>query len=101
MKNFKVTLVSSISIKECTYKALTRPAVEFASCLWDPYTKKGIANVESVQRHVQKHIKCWWDANQSQLALSSIQKKICKTVHNVEDGPQTGPQWQQVFETSK
>ena len=83
------------------YKALTRPAVEFASCLWDPYTKKGIANVESVQRHVQKHIKCWWDANQSQLALSSIQKKICKTVHNVQDGPQTGPQWQQVFETSK
>ena len=47
MRNFKITLVSSISIEERAYKALTRPAVEFASCMWDPYTKKGIANVES------------------------------------------------------
>ena len=44
-------------IKTVCYNALVRPILEYASCVWDPNTKKNTAKVESVQRCAARYVK--------------------------------------------
>jgi len=46
--------IGSLSIKERAYKALIRPSLEFASTVWDPYTKKNTSKIEAVQRRAAR-----------------------------------------------
>ena len=47
----------SPDIKSRCYKTLVRPIAEYASCVWDPSTKKGITKVESIQRSAARYVK--------------------------------------------
>ena len=42
--------VSSKSIKECAYKALVRPQLEYACQVWDPHKKCQIDDLERIQK---------------------------------------------------
>ena len=47
---------NSQSIKERAYKALVRPLLEYASPLWDPYTRENIKQLEMVQRRAARYV---------------------------------------------
>lgn len=38
--------INSVTVKEKAYNTLVRPLVEYASTVWDPYTKAHIDKVE-------------------------------------------------------
>ena len=40
-----------ISVKEQIYKTLIRPQLEYASCMWSPWLKQDILELEKVQHH--------------------------------------------------
>ena len=42
--------IKSKTVKEKAYKSLVRPIVEYASTVWDPYTRQQIDEIEKVQR---------------------------------------------------
>jgi hypothetical protein len=44
------------SIKESAYEALVRPLLEYASPVWDPYTKEDIITIEKVQRRAARWV---------------------------------------------
>jgi hypothetical protein len=46
--------IPSIRIKEQAYQTLVRPLVEYASTVWNPYTKTEINKIEAVQRRVDR-----------------------------------------------
>jgi hypothetical protein len=43
-------------IKEVAYKTMVRPQLEYASCLWDPYTATNIHKIEMVQRRAARWV---------------------------------------------
>ena len=45
-----------ISVKVSGYKSLIKPILECASVVWDPYTRKDILAIESVQRHCARFV---------------------------------------------
>ena len=46
--------VKSPKIRECAYKTLVRPQLEYASTIFDPYTKSNIDKLEKVQRRAAR-----------------------------------------------
>ena len=46
--------ISSAQIKETAYKAMVRPILEYASCVWDPHTAKDIRKLEKIQRRAAR-----------------------------------------------
>ena len=44
------------AIKTRCYNTFVRPIAEYASCVWSPSTKKGIAKVESIQRSAARYV---------------------------------------------
>ena len=45
------------TVKEKCYKSLVRPIMEFASCVWDPHSKRNIDKLKMVQRRVARFVK--------------------------------------------
>ena len=48
--------IPSIRIKEQAYQTLVRPLVEYASTVWNPYTKTEINKIEAVQRREARYV---------------------------------------------
>ena len=48
--------IPSIRIKEQAYQTLVRPLVEYASTVWNPYTKTEIHKIEAVQRRAARYV---------------------------------------------
>lgn len=42
--------------KDQAYKAIFRPSLEYASTVWDPYTKLHIDSIEMVQRRAARFV---------------------------------------------
>jgi hypothetical protein len=45
-----------LRIKEQAYQTLVRPLVEYASTVWNPYTKIEINKIEAVQRRAARYV---------------------------------------------
>ena len=52
-RNFRI---NSPKLKSNAYKAIVRPAVEYATTVWVPYTKKNIHMLEMVQRRAARYV---------------------------------------------
>ena len=52
-RNFRI---NSPELKSKAYKAIVRPVVEYATTVWDPYTKKNIHTLEMVQRRAACYV---------------------------------------------
>ena len=48
--------IRSLALKERAYKALVRPLVEYAPCIWDPYTSTHTDKVEMIQRRAARYV---------------------------------------------
>ena len=46
----------TIPVKKATYTDMVRPALEFASTVWDPVTQKNIQLLEQVQRRAARYV---------------------------------------------
>ena len=44
-------------VKECAYRTLVRPVLEYACCAWDPYRRGDVNKIESIQRKAARFCK--------------------------------------------
>ena len=57
--------INSTDLKSTAYKTLIRPTLEYASCVWDPYTQTNIDQLEMVQRGSARFAPNRWDRTDS------------------------------------
>ena len=57
--------INSTDLKSTAYKTLIRPTLEYASCVWDPYTQTNIDQLEMVQRRSARFALNRWDRTDS------------------------------------
>ena len=43
-------------VKEAAYTTLVRPSIEYASAVWDPFSKNQISQLDSVQRRAARFV---------------------------------------------
>ena len=48
--------ISSIELREKVYLVFVRPLLEYASSVWDPYTKRNIDKIEAIQRRAARFV---------------------------------------------
>ena len=48
--------ISSIDLREKAYLVFVRPLLEYASSVWDPYTKRNINKIEAIQRRAARFV---------------------------------------------
>ena len=76
------------SVKEKCFKSLTRPIMEYASCVWDPHTRRNKDKLEMVQRRAARFVKGDYSTTSSVTAMladlrrNTLQQRRmqCKTV---------------------
>jgi len=56
-------------VKETVYKTLVRPHLEYSQCVWDPYTKHQIDQLEGVQRRAVRFVSGRYDRDVSMTLL--------------------------------
>jgi len=47
--------INNTNLKATAYQTLVRPQLEYASCVWDPYTKTNINRLEMIQRRAARY----------------------------------------------
>ena len=50
--------ISNPRVKECAYKTLVRPILEYSLTVWDPHTSGAVSKIESDQRRA-----AWYTLN--------------------------------------
>ena len=48
--------INNPNLKATAYQILVRPQIEYASSVWDPYTKKHIDRIELIQRRAARYV---------------------------------------------
>ena len=84
--------IPSIGIKEQANQTLVRPLVEYASTVWNPYTKTEINKIEAVQRRAARYVvnnqrnrSNVSNMHQTQMETFGKQEKRCKTDDDVQN----------------
>ena len=62
--------VNNQQFKSQAYKMLVRPITEYASTVWDPYTKKNIDMLEWMQRRAARYVQNCYDKASSVTSLN-------------------------------
>ena len=91
-------------VKAAAYTTLVRPSVEYASAVWDPYTKNQKMQLDSIQRRAARFVNNFYDrepgsvkAMISDLGWESLEQRrakirailMYKIVNNLVDIPPT------------
>jgi hypothetical protein len=84
--------IPSIRIKEQAYQTLVRTLVEYASTVWNPYTKTEINKIEAVKRRAARYVvnnqrnrSSVSNMHQTQMETFGKQEKRCKTDDDVQN----------------
>ena len=48
--------INNTTLKATAYQTLVRPQVEYASSVWDPYTKKNVDRIEMIQHRAARYV---------------------------------------------
>ena len=61
-------------MKAATYTTLVRPSIEYASSVWDPYTRNNIHQLEAIQRRAARFVYNNFYDRESRVVASMISR---------------------------